>query len=373
MESLFSAVEKVEEQKVCERCGKLHPVGELQVVGANMLWCGECVKTHAWRCFDCGNFFPISLTIPQYVYCYPVCDKCIELNYYYCNRCERYVDSDEWDSHSGCCYDCADDNYSEYISEYHSQSQFKFYGDMKKRWNNLWRGLGVELEIDTDNDRDEDILASRLLEIAENRIYLERDCSLDNGFEIITYPHTLEDFKNINWKDILKTCQDYGYESHDAGNCGLHIHFSRNMFGSNKVKQDNAISKVMYFYEKNWNDIVKLSRRTDSQINEWAGSFGINLPKDAKRCCKDKNNVRYLAINNLNENTVEFRMGRGTLNIESFNAWIDFNKTLVINSRKIAWKEIENKEKWLKGLSKETRTYLNRKNLFIERGELICA
>jgi hypothetical protein len=228
--------------------------------------------------------------------------------------------------------------------------------------------MGIELEIDRkDEDKESQRnLISALTSIASNHIFFEHDGSLNYGFEIITQPHTLDEFNKIEWDKILAACRQYGYLSHDSGTCGLHIHFSRNLLGSTEKKQNNAISKILYFYDKFWSDILLASRRTHSQAERWAYKLSVENKKAVQKTVKAKSGSRYCAVNNTNCETVEFRLGRGTLKTETFFAWIDLNLTIVKNSRIVKWTDIDNISLWLKGLKSPTQQYLQSKNAFSE-------
>ena len=65
-----------------------------------------------------------------------------------------------------------------------------------------------------------------------------------------------------------------GYRSHQAGTCGLHIHVSRAAFGETSRTQDAAIARVLYFFEKHWEELLKFSRRTPRQLEHWAARYG---------------------------------------------------------------------------------------------------
>lgn len=366
-----------EEQKqvfICDKCGREHPIeGMYSVEGEH--WCRECVDMYAWRCQDCGKYI---VSDRHYTRDGNVCSNCFD-NYYYCCHCGQFVYYEEFNTRRDICYRCeenCDGEGDERIGDYHS-TDFYPIGKTKKIWKGLWRGLGFELEID--RDRYDYASENELLNALESRydehIYFEHDGSLDNGFEIISHPHTIEEFEKVDWKRLLELCKDFGYKSHDIGTCGLHVHISRNMFGSTRAKQDTAIAKVIYFYEHNWNEIVKFSRRTPNGISSWASNYCVKTRKEAVELAKDdkaRDFGRYYAVNLCNSETVEFRVCRGTLKYSSFISWIDFCLTLVKNSRSIKWSEINDIEKWLKGLKETTSAELATKNLF-GKGETVCA
>lgn len=147
-------------------------------------------------------------------------------------------------------------------------------------------------------------------------LYCKHDGSLDDGFEMVTHPMTLAYHQaEMPWAAILRKAVQMGYTSHQAGTCGLHVHVNRTAFGNTESAQDAAIARVLFFVEKFWDELLKFSRRTQGQLNQWAARYGYkDQPKEildhAKSGCHAG---RYTAVNLTNADTVEFRMFRGTL------------------------------------------------------------
>ena len=57
-----------------------------------------------------------------------------------------------------------------------------------------------------------------------------------------------------------------------AGTCGLHVHVSRLAFGETEEQQDTAIARVLYFFEKHWEELLKFSRRVPQERGPLATS-----------------------------------------------------------------------------------------------------
>lgn len=70
--------------------------------------------------------------------------------------------------------------------------------------------------------------ASKLKEIANARhdhIYIKSDGSIDDGFEIVSHPMTLDYHQHdMDWEAVLHEAIKMGYRSHQTSTCGLHIH-----------------------------------------------------------------------------------------------------------------------------------------------------
>lgn len=356
----------------CEECGCTEWADDCVIIADNPYQrrcgnvsyvCRDCAGRVAYQCEDCGEWYTDGIQDTRDGY---RCEDCLE-DYCYCEECGEYVHYDEWDSEAEMCCRCAEENGCHLIGQYHDRPRLEYIGKCLASWRGVWRGIGIELEIDRDeSDREaEKDTAERLKEIAGDSIYFNRDGSLSHGFEIITQPHTVAAFYSMKWEEMLNTCKDNGYTSHDAGTCGLHLHISREMFGSTEERQGVAISKLIRFYDCFYNDILKVSRRTPEQAERWANRYGTHNRREAEEYGKKKKDAgRYYAVNNTNHATVEIRITRGTLNYNTFMACIDFMLTIAKNSRRISWKNVERAAEWLKGLKPDTINYIKKVNAF---------
>ena len=115
-----------------------------------------------------------------------------------------------------------------------------------------------------------------------------------------------------------------GYRSHQTSTCGLHVHVNRNSLGNSREEQDEVISRILYFVEHHWNELLKFSRRSEYSMNRWAARYGYeHTPKAIMDKAKKGNNGRYAAVNLCNYQTIEFRLFRGTLKYNTFIAAIE--------------------------------------------------
>ena len=314
-----------------------------------------------------------------------------ELNALYenCPHCGRYYPKGTLSASApfGLCPSCVESLLRAPILGYHDHNCYKksFFGAPKERF----KGLGFELEIDGNpdskgeamGDYNQEFARSLLdsLNLAKDEIWFERDGSLYNGgFEIISAPHTIKAFwnKQDEWAALLQMCWSAGYKSHDARCCGLHVHISREVFGSEKSRDAN-IAKIYKFYEGAWWELVKASRRKEFEYcdknnlrRKTGGSpkygEGVNVWKGAvKRNFGESAGNHHVALNNSNPNTFEFRLGRGTLNKMSFFAWIDLCWVISKNSKK-SDKELNQETwvEWLRGIREQTAKYLLKRGAF---------
>jgi len=101
----------------------------------------------------------------------------------------RYSESRE----ESYCSDCLPD---EHVHDYSYKPSARFYGGA---------GVihyGIELEVSTDKDNADAVLDA-LGGDNESHVYLKEDCSIsDDGFEIVTHPHTLAAHRDL-WSGYL--------------------------------------------------------------------------------------------------------------------------------------------------------------------------
>lgn len=302
---------------------------------------------------------------------------------HYCERCDCYLEDDDdyFYDYDECrwCYEEDEGRIIEGYSESHEHEPI-FFGDYKDE--DSFVGLGFELEVDCDcsNSRHNEETARGLCSasgLEEDEMRFAHDGSLNYGFECISQPHTVKDFwsKQGKWQKMLKYLSENGYKSHDPGTCGLHVHVSRGMFGSTKAIQDKAIAKVYTFFDDNWDDIVKISRRRSLSYchkNELYERDLCDIQEGKKtkfECWKKKSKFEGghgVALNNSNCATFEYRLGRGTLNSWSFFSWIDFVLTLTKNAKRITIGKVETNDivSWLGGISESTAKYIYKRGAF---------
>ena len=153
------------------------------------------------------------------------------------------------------------------------------------------------------------------------QIYIKSDGSIDDGFEIVTHPMTLDYHLNhFCWSEILHRAVQMGYRSHQTSTCGLHVHVSRAGLCNSYEEQEITISRILFFVEQHWNELLKFSRRSEYSMNRWAARHGYEHdPKKILDKAKSERN-RYVAVNLCNSQTVEFRLFRGTLKLNTLLA-----------------------------------------------------
>lgn len=89
---------------------------------------------------------------------------------------------------------------------------------------------------------------------------------------------------------------------------------NRDCFTVDINKQEECISRILFFVERFWEELLRFSRRTQAQVNRWAARYGYkNRPKEILEHAKKGYGGRYTCVNITNYATIEFRIFRGTL------------------------------------------------------------
>ena len=301
--------------RTCSRCGC---TAENLIEFRDRLLCPDCLDSMTEICVDCGTRFWHCDNCNTSAS--PLCPDCYDRNYTRCTRCGSLISLDEcwypYDNDDPYCSDCCSAVESSPIHDYYFKPRPIFYGTGP-------RFFGVELEIDGAGEDNEN--ASTLLNIANRKhsfAYCKHDGSLDDGFEIVTHPMSLEcQLHEMPWEEVLHEAVAQGYLSHQAGTCGLHVHVSRKAFGDTYDAQDSAIARVLFFVECHWRELLRFSRRTQRQMDQWAARYGYrDRPDEMLEHVKKGSGSRYTCVNLNNCDTIEFRMFRGTLKLTTLLA-----------------------------------------------------
>ena len=362
---LFMEVFTMEEKIYCSHCGALIEGDEYETVNGDIV-CTDCYERLTTTCDRCGSVIWLDDSYgDEYT---TLCSNCYHNHYTRCSCCDALLHEDDayhldgYDYCSDCYHEEVDKNRS--IHDYGYKPEPIFYGDSKRYFD-------VELEIDgagKDSDNADEILA--IANRDEEHIYIKGDGSLDDGMELVTHPMTLDYHKQFQWNEIMRKAIYLGYRSHQTSTCGLHVHINRDCLGDNHDEQDETISRILYFVEHHWNELLKFSRRSEYAMNRWASRYGY---ENSARAILDKakkgNNGRYAAVNLMNYATIEFRMFRGTLKLNTFLATLELVNAIIDAAiyyseeglHKLSWSEFVSniKEPELIQYLKERKLYIN--------------
>lgn len=350
-----------EEIRTCDCCGEEISEETGTWVDDRFL-CENCVDTECVTCERCGEVIFTENSESDSNLC--LCRSCYEEHYRYCECCNRLILNENtfWRNDLPYCERCFEE-FEDEIEDYSYKPDPIFYGDGK-----LF--LGVELEVDQGGKDDENALILKdIANIRNEHIYIKSDSSLEDGFEIVSHPMTLEYHQHeMDWESVLQEAVHLHYRSHQTNTCGLHVHVNRNAFGSNQAEQEAVIERILFFVEKHWNELFQFSRRSEYNMNRWSARYGYEKSgKEILKKAKSDYN-RYVAVNLRNYETIEFRLFRGTLKYNTFLATLQMVKAICDAAIFMSEEEID-KLSWSEfvgNLSEsELIQYLKERNLYV--------
>ena len=311
---------------ICTHCSTVHPISDRIIFNGQEV-CEDCFEQETRICDRCGERIWAEDDCGDEAHM--LCEDCEEQYYGHCTECGRLMPIEDLrylsdDGDDGYCESCYNHHAQESgVREYYYKPIPIFYGDGT-------RYFGVELEIDEGGESHKN---ARLIQAVANEdaqhVYIKHDGSLDEGLEIVTHPMTLAyHMSEMPWRKVLRKAVSLNYRSHQTGTCGLHIHVNRDSLGISRQHQDDTIARILFLVEIFWNELLRFSRRTQSQLNRWAARYGRkDEPKDVLKSAKGSYN-RYTCVNLTPSDTIEFRIFRGTLKYNTLIATLQLVETI---------------------------------------------
>ena len=323
----------------CDRCNDNEDREVSEDIGGET-WCAYCVSEYSTACVVCDERCE-----DEYVEYCEACDGG------YCHSCYQYRhDCGNTDKEGIHSYGYKPENNSGLI--FHGATPSNGWGGRGVAGFKGQRFMGVELEIDGGGVSGEN--ARSLLELSdgERLFYIKADGSLDNGMEIVTHPATLAfHLTEFPWKEVTGKAASLGYKSHNAGTCGMHVHVSRNSLGGTLGARDHTISKLIILLWRHWPNAWRFSRRrTDRYCRQQYEDLKVSRQGlfDAKR--RGRNTALNLEDQSGSRNmaTIEFRLFRGSLKVDTIKATLQFVDVLidyamsngVVQVTKSEWKDV---------------------------------
>lgn len=248
------------------------------------------------------------------------CDSCYSDYIRFCDECDQSYHNDDQSYHDHDEDEDDDYNDSSVIHNYSYKPAPVFFGHDKFH-------MGFELEVEAHGN------TSRYdgAEVAQNMLgvhaYMKDDGSLENGFEIVTHPHTLNAYqKEFSWEFIPKLIT-LGFRSWNAGSCGIHVHISRSGFGivgdrnpiTGRVTYSQPLDKRILARQAHELRFIKLIYDNSRQVERLAGRSTrfATFSDKGNLVYKVKGGVQrdghYSAVNTENADTLEVRVFKGSL------------------------------------------------------------
>jgi len=360
----------------CERCEEYgYEEGCRAVVGVG-IYCENCADNYTFWCEGCEDTYSDNESSYHLedigVYW---CEGCCSNNANWCENCEVYNREE--------CENC--DSSTRLINQYSYKPDPVFYGKDK---NKLHFGIELEMEI-----RDDDLhnSAEYVSEMLGGFVYLKEDSSINSGgykgFEMVSHPATLDFFTNHKnlWTTLDYLRRVHTARSWDSKSCGLHIHISRAGF-----KGGAHTHRFLSLIYKNSDKMMKLGGRRSNyakfndvwQYDEFDRPYFTLAHKVAHP--SSAMTERYSAVNTQNQNTLELRFFRGTMNpegvlsaIQLAHATVEYTRDLTLSDVKMGALSWEWFSDWIQannGLYPELYMRMSRVDkLVIDSKELVNA
>lgn len=339
----------------CIDCGAIVETDESYYIeSSDKIVCRHCVDENYYLCDECGNYFPIDEVHYDDDIC--VCDDCYNGEYFTCSYCDEIVHCDNiyYDNDGDpCCQYCYNERGGSLNSYsykpnpiFHDVKDYQIVKDEEEEENTLY--MGIELEVDKGDNLNDSV---KMVQDKLDWCYCKSDGSLNNGFEIVSHPLTLDFItcRKNSFKEIFENLLNNGWRSHDTSTCGLHCHVNRTFFGETHIEQDLNIAKVILIVNLLWTDMINFSRRKVDEVERWCKRNNYiskdttpNKTEEEVICdCKKQPN-RYYAVNLENRNTIEFRLFKGTLKLNTFIATMQFVSNICNMAKEIKLSDIYN-------------------------------
>ena len=214
--------------------------------------------------------------------------------------------------------------------------------------------FGVEIEVDCHQDEEEydnsiilngNNFASLVRQIGTavkgcNLFYCKTDSSLsDVGIEVVSHPFSWNFWRTVGqdiYDSLFSVLMSSGYFSAETEEGGMHIHISKN-----SISRDTLLKLLWFIYESR-SFMEFIAQRDVSSFASLTFRSLTGRPKEGltfskrrniiTKIAKDKHSYqqgRYTALNMQKDQTLEFRIFKGTLNIMTLSKAVEFIHSLL--------------------------------------------
>jgi hypothetical protein len=276
----------------------------------NNEYCHRCTRDNWLQCNYCRDWEPRNGDGRWNRQGNFACYGCRDEDHTYCDDCDEWVH----DNDSG--HDCNNPLINDYSYKpvpifHHTEDEWANASIILKDTALVMRKyrqiayLGLEIEVECGGSNSDYTNGAKLFDDCDDLIYLKHDGSLNNGFEIVTHPMTLDWAMNNFPYDLMDKLSNK-FDSWYSDNAGIHIHVSRDAFvsDSHQARFVNLITRNQDFFQA-------LAGRESRQ---WARFDMDNLKHINNRIKRTYHTDRYSAVNLQNTPTLEVRIFKSSLN-----------------------------------------------------------
>lgn len=267
-------------------------------------------------------------------YCYQCGDEVSENSQYYCvddeMRCgdcsftcagcgkTQSIDAYHSEGYCNCCAPEVEDSESNNdlhpndinpMHQYDYSTKLSEYPVFKEAHENTV-AMGIELEMSFPSSLDSNIRKTTYEYLIKACSYLWKyDGSIEgHGGELVTLPVTLQRLRRANLRELLARLKAHGALAYNS-NCGIHVHLSRDLLTCAQ-----------------WRNIEHFFWSAQDQIGAFSKRSNFNY---CQFYPPGKQADRYAAINLRNNDTVELRVFRGTMNYARLHASLQFSNSMI--------------------------------------------
>ena len=288
-------------------------------------YCRYCTDRYFIKCEDCEEY---TLREESYITRQhdSYCEDCVYENASNCDICEEL-------NHDSCiefgreriCTNCHEEENSNIHAYSYKPDPIFFMGKNETEYKPYSKNerrlvFGFELEVENKGSSTNNNCAEQLKKLLPDLLYMKQDGSIEHGFEIVSHPMSYEFYKENKFQleKMLIMARNLGLRSYDTTTCGLHISLSRKAF-----TESTYLKFVNFFNKKSNHQLLRvISQRLNNKLEEWCSLNRFASRNHQIKLSKMKNTgantKRYQALNLQNENVLEIRLFRGTLNASSF-------------------------------------------------------
>lgn len=293
------------ETAICASCNRGgYGVGDID----DVVTCMDCSE-HYWT--DNGDIYYRTIMGRGEGY---YCDYCTE-GYMYCEGCDRYGDSDEFNENDYGeynCESCQPQVDERLIREWNYRPEMIFSPSIPvDPLKPLYIGMEIEIQWDDYHSEANEWLTRMNDEYGEI-LYFKSDSSVEYGFELVTHPLSPQfALENFPFHELQNAIDEGAEERHHS--TGMHIHIDRGALTTAQMWKFLKVHKA----QRELCGIVG-GRGTTTDYANWDNNF-TPVTENMFSIARKKGEAyggaaRYVPVNLQNEDTIELRYMEGTIN-----------------------------------------------------------
>lgn len=302
-------------------------------------------------CNECGNvefLADMEHVFNEYGCWVNVCDRCIRYSsdIHYCEGCGNYFTSSAFNFEVDRCIDCAERYREEWeLGMYDNINSYNFkpipkFKEKPTEKTKRYYGLEIEVSIGNALENISDYFIHRANQ-NDKYCYLKYDGSIHgNGFEIVTHPMSrsvADEWLHTDFIEGINALKSSSVANVTNNGCGVHIHINRSAIGELTYAKLFLLLNLTKG-KSNWKFLQAITNRTRDDLKQWANPDNVFQSSAPWR----KDLSKYYALNTCHEDTLEFRIFKGSTDPDIIMSYLDFVDSVVtfcVNTpmNKISW------------------------------------